>query len=143
MAAGRKHDEAALASFGYAPGIAPERRERLHAALARAGARLVKEGHARNAAHIDLVLIRDHGFPRHEGGPMHWAEGHGLRRIAATVERLRSGAQLHHILLQPGDGSRIAWLHSRGEVIDQQMDGETMQVAVRLSPDNWARFQAL
>ena len=70
VAAGRKHDEAALASFGYAPGIAPERRERRHAALAQAGARLVKEGHARNAAHIDLVLIRDHGFPRHEGGPM-------------------------------------------------------------------------
>jgi hypothetical protein len=28
-------------------------------------------------------------------------------------------------------------------VIDQQVEGEVMQVAVRLSPDNWARFQAL
>jgi 3-hydroxyacyl-CoA dehydrogenase len=41
-------------------------------AMAAEGARLVAEGIARNAAHVDLVMVRDRGFPRHEGGPMYW-----------------------------------------------------------------------
>ena len=61
-------------------------------------------------------------------------------RIAAS---LRLGTQIHLVRLDPGEGSRLAWLHARGEVIDQRMDGEEMEVSVRLSPDNWARFQAL
>ena len=43
-----------------------------------------------------------------------------------------------------GDGSRIAWLHARGEVLDQQLgEDEAIHMSVRLSRDNWARFQAL
>jgi len=41
------------------------------------------------------------------------------------------------------DGERIAWLHSRGEVLEQTLDHDEMEMSVRLSPDNWARFQAL
>jgi GTP-binding protein HflX len=41
------------------------------------------------------------------------------------------------------DGSRIAWLHARGEVLDQRIDHDQVQLSVRLSPDNWARFQAM
>jgi GTPase len=28
-------------------------------------------------------------------------------------------------------------------VLDQQLDHDEMELSVRLSPDNWARFQAL
>ena len=56
---------------------------------------------------------------------------------------LRQGTQIHQVRLDPADGSRLAWLHSRGEVLDQRMDGEEIEVDVRLSPDNWARFQSL
>ena len=59
------------------------------------------------------------------------------------AETLRQGTHIHQIRLNPGDGSRLAWLHSRGEVLDQRMDGEEIEVDVRLSPDNWARFQSL
>ena len=47
------------------------------------------------------------------------------------------------IKLAAADGSRIAWLHSHGEVLDSRMDGEDIRLAVRLSPENWTRFQSL
>ena len=70
--------------------------------------------------------------------------GEGVDRLRdAMSERLRTGSEVHRVQLPVGEGERLAWLHSRGEVLDQQMDGDTLQVAVRLSADNWARFQAL
>src|SRR5215210_4098460 len=59
------------------------------------------------------------------------------------AEKLRSKGQVHRIRLPAGDGGRIAWLHSRGEVLDQSVEHDEVQLSVRLSPDNWARFQAL
>jgi GTP-binding protein HflX len=59
------------------------------------------------------------------------------------VARLRSGMHLHRIRLSSGEGQKIAWLHARGEVVDQSVDGEDIAMSVRLSPDNWKRFQAL
>ncbi|HET7709418.1 MAG TPA: GTPase HflX [Sphingomicrobium sp.] len=64
-----------------------------------------------------------------------------LREQAA--ECLRSGALLHLVRLPAGDGSRIAWLHARGDVLDQRVDDDEIELAVRLSPDNWEKFQAL
>jgi GTP-binding protein HflX len=63
-----------------------------------------------------------------------------LRRIVS--ERLLAGARVHSIELPASDGGTIAWLHQHGEVIDQQMDGETLTMDVRLSPDEFARFQS-
>jgi GTP-binding protein HflX len=56
--------------------------------------------------------------------------------------KLRSGEQVHRIRLPASAGERIAWLHSRGEVIEQTLDRDELELSVRLSPDNWARFQA-
>jgi len=61
-------------------------------------------------------------------------------RMAA---KLRSGEEVHRIRIPASAGERIAWLHSRGEVLDQRLDHDVLELAVRLSPDNWARFQAL
>jgi GTP-binding protein HflX len=70
--------------------------------------------------------------------------GEGLDGLRDAVsDRLRTGSEVHRVQLPVGEGERLAWLHARGEVLDQQMDGDMMQVAVRLSPDNWARFQTL
>jgi GTP-binding protein HflX len=63
-----------------------------------------------------------------------------LRRDVA--ERLMAGARVHSIDLAAGDGGAIAWLHQHGEVLDQAMAGETLTMDVRLSPDEWARFQS-
>jgi GTP-binding protein HflX len=55
---------------------------------------------------------------------------------------LRKGDQVRRIRLDTSDGAKISWLHSRGEVLDQRVDGDAIELEVRLSPDNWARFQA-
>jgi GTP-binding protein HflX len=56
---------------------------------------------------------------------------------------LRTGEQVHQIRLPVSAGDRIAWLHARGEVLDQAFDHDEIELSVRLSPDNWARFQAM
>ena len=70
--------------------------------------------------------------------------GEGLDRLRDAISaKLQAGSEVHRLRLPVSEGERLAWLHSRGEVLDSQIDGDVMQVAVRLSPDNWARFQAL
>ena len=76
--------------------------------------------------------------------PISAVTGEGLDALRILMaEKLRSGEQVHRIRVPATDGSRIAWLHSRGEVLDQQLDHDELELSVRLSPDNWARFQAL
>jgi len=58
-------------------------------------------------------------------------------------DKLRCGEQIHEIRLQAGQGDRIAWLHARGEVLNQVLNHDEVQLSVRLSPENWARFQSL
>ena len=70
--------------------------------------------------------------------------GEGVERLRDEIgQRLQEGAVVHRLKLSASDGSRIAWLHARGDVLDQRSEGETMHLAVKLSADNWARFQAL
>ena len=76
--------------------------------------------------------------------PISAATGDGLDALRERMaEKLRSGEQVHQIRVAASDGSKIAWLHSRGEVLDQKVDHDELELSVRLSPDNWARFQAL
>lgn len=82
---------AALAGFGLAgpvaAGLQPQRDTgenagaiiaRVLAAMANEGARLVGQGVALRPSDVDLALILGQGFPRWEGGPMHWADQQGL-----------------------------------------------------------------
>jgi GTPase len=76
--------------------------------------------------------------------PISAVTGEGLEALRQCMaEQLRSGEQVHCIRLPATEGSKIAWLHSRGEVLDQRLDHDELELSVRLSPDNWARFQAL
>jgi GTP-binding protein HflX len=76
--------------------------------------------------------------------PISAITGAGLEALRECMaEKLRSGEQVHLIRVPATDGGRIAWLHSRGEVLDQRLDHDELELSVRLSPDNWARFQAL
>jgi GTP-binding protein HflX len=56
---------------------------------------------------------------------------------------LRGQAAVHHVSLPVAEGGKLAWLHSRGEVLTSRADEDTIDVAVRLSPENWTRFQSL
>jgi GTP-binding protein HflX len=76
--------------------------------------------------------------------PISAATGEGLDELRERMARgLRSGEQVHEVRLPASDGGKIAWLHSRGEVLNQTIEQDEVRLAVRLSPDNWARFQAI
>jgi GTP-binding protein HflX len=76
--------------------------------------------------------------------PISAVTGEGLDNLRERMaECLRSGEQIHQIRLPASAGSKIAWLHSRGEVLDQKVEQDQVELSVRLSPDNWARFQAM
>jgi GTP-binding protein HflX len=76
--------------------------------------------------------------------PISALTGWGVDRLRERIaQTLRQGTQVHRVRLGPTEGNRLAWLHARGEVLDQRMDGDEVEVSVRLSPDNWARFQAI
>jgi GTP-binding protein HflX len=76
--------------------------------------------------------------------PISAITGDGLDALRdCMAAKLRSGEQVHVIRIPATDGSRIAWLHSRGEVLEHVLDHDELELSVRLSPENWARFQAL
>ena len=99
---------------------------------------------------IDLLSAEERGRVLEEAKrredvvPVSAVTGEGLdalrERMAAC---LRRGEEVHEIRLPASAGERIAWLHARGEVIEQKLDHDEVALSVRLSPDNWARFQAL
>jgi len=81
---------------------------------------------------------------RNDVVPISALSGWGVDHLRESMaEALQRGTQIHQIRVDARDGSRLAWLHSRGEVLEQRVDGDAMELSVRLSPDNWARFQAL
>jgi len=61
--------------------------ERTMYPLVNEGARVLEEGIAARASDIDVVWTSGYGFPVHKGGPMFWAEGEGLPRIVAALQR--------------------------------------------------------
>ena len=58
--------------------------------LVNEGARILEEGLVARASDLDVIWVHGYGFPRHLGGPMHWADEVGLAGVASTVERLHA-----------------------------------------------------
>ena len=52
------------------------------------GAHILAEGIALQASDIDLVKIHGYGFPRWQGGPMHWAQARGLQAVTDRLQAL-------------------------------------------------------
>jgi GTP-binding protein HflX len=76
--------------------------------------------------------------------PISAVTGEGLDALRDRMAAcLRLGEEVHEIRLPASAGERIAWLHARGEVLEQTFDHDEVRLSVRLSPDNWARFQAM
>jgi GTP-binding protein HflX len=92
----------------------------------------------------DRERLDEEARRREDVVPISAISGEGLDELRECMAaKLRSGEQVHKIRLPASAGERIAWLHSRGEVLGQKLDHDEMELSVRLSPDNWARFQAL
>ena len=92
----------------------------------------------------DRTALLGEAKRREDVFPVSARSGEGVEALnQAIAKRLQDRAEIHRLKLSASDGSRIAWLHAHGEMLDQRMDDETVHVAVRLSADNWARFQSL
>ncbi|MFN3642485.1 MAG: 3-hydroxyacyl-CoA dehydrogenase NAD-binding domain-containing protein [Gemmobacter sp.] len=82
---------AIIAAERRAKGITPrafteaELRLRCLAALANEGARILGERIASRPSDVDAVWLFGYGFPRWEGGPMHWADAFGLPKLVETL----------------------------------------------------------
>jgi 3-hydroxyacyl-CoA dehydrogenase len=61
--------------------------DRVQAAMANAGARLLSQGRAARPADIDLAAVHGQGFPRWLGGPMFTADAHGLFETERQLTR--------------------------------------------------------
>lgn len=59
--------------------------DRLVYALVNEGMRIVEEGIAQRPGDIDIVYIYGYGFPASRGGPMHYADAVGLKRVYERV----------------------------------------------------------
>jgi 3-hydroxyacyl-CoA dehydrogenase len=81
----RTAEEAGLAQREISP---DEIVNTLMAAMVNEGAKILEEGIAARASDIDVVYVYGYGFPRHQGGPMFWAQERGLDAVLADVERL-------------------------------------------------------
>lgn len=55
-------------------------------AMVAEGCRILEEGIALRAMDIDAVLLFGYGFPRHRGGPMHYADTLGAAEITQRIE---------------------------------------------------------
>ena len=92
----------------------------------------------------DRERLYEEAARREDVVPTSAVSGEGFEELHdCMAEKLRSGEQIHRIRLRATEGSKIAWLHSRGEVLEQTLDHDDLELSVRMSPDNWARFQAL
>ncbi len=60
--------------------------ERLVFSLVNEGAAILEEGIASRASDIDLIWVNGYGWPAYEGGPMYFADRHGIRRIVEWLE---------------------------------------------------------
>ena len=92
----------------------------------------------------DRQALLNEAARREDVVPISALTGSGLDELQKRIgERLTQDDKVVNISLPAKDGGRIAWLHARGEVLNQQAGDNEIHLSVRLSSDNWARFQAL
>lgn len=60
--------------------------ERLTYAWINEGAKILEEGIAQRSSDIDVVYCYGYGFPAYRGGPMHYADHLGLKKIYQRIE---------------------------------------------------------
>jgi len=85
--------EAIIDTEREANGIAPrdfsdeEIISRYMAAMVNEAAKVVEEGIALRPSDVDVTLLYGYGFPRFRGGPLHYADTVGLKKILGDIER--------------------------------------------------------
>ncbi|MEO9131742.1 MAG: GTPase HflX [Sphingomonas sp.] len=67
--------------------------------------------------------------------------GEGVETLIETVAALLTqGHRRYAITLEASDGAGAAWLHAHGEVIGQEVEGDSAVYDVRMAPRDFERF---
>ncbi|MCH8685260.1 GTPase HflX [Pedomonas mirosovicensis] len=70
--------------------------------------------------------------------------GEGVDTLLARLgDYLYAHARLYDMDLDVSDGRRLAWLYNNGDVLERRDEGETVHVRVRLTPQQYGRYQEL
>ncbi|MFT7433793.1 MAG: GTP-binding protein HflX [Alphaproteobacteria bacterium] len=70
--------------------------------------------------------------------------GTGIDELKDAIEEaLSKGEKTINIELGAAEGRKLAWLHSNGNILEQELNGETWQIKVRLKPEDISKFNAL
>jgi 3-hydroxyacyl-CoA dehydrogenase len=67
-----------------------EIRSRALGAMVNEAALLLDEGIAARPSDVDLVMVNGYGFPKHEGGPLFWAQRQDRGELLAELDKLAS-----------------------------------------------------
>lgn len=77
--------------------------ERCVGALAAEGKRLLEEGIAQRMSDIDAVYINGYGFPREQGGPMHYAQTMGWDMLERKLQDIAGATTLARAFWLPAE----------------------------------------
>ena len=67
--------------------------------------------------------------------------GEGVEDLLETIATLlTAGHRRYVITLDAGDGAGAAWLHAHGEVLGQEVEGDSAAYDVRMAPRDYERF---
>lgn len=70
--------------------------------------------------------------------------GEGLEALRSLAsETLLLDSRIHHLILYAGDGARMAWLENHGLVLKRRRRRDTIEMLVRLSPEDKTKFDAI
>jgi GTPase len=70
--------------------------------------------------------------------------GDGLDRLLAEIDaRLSTQMELLEVRIPVTDGAKLAWVYRHGEVLHRQDDETHVQLKIRMSPEDKARFEQL
>jgi len=89
----------------------------------------------------EKAAVRAEAARREDVVPISALSGEGVAALeTAIAARLTEGHRHYTIRLDASDGAGAAWLHQHGEVIDQQIKGETVVYEVRMAARDHDRF---
>jgi GTP-binding protein HflX len=89
----------------------------------------------------EKAAVRAEAMRREDVVPISALSGEGLDALeAAIAARITTGHRHYSIRLDAGDGAGAAWLHQHGEVVDQQVEGESVLYEVRMAARDHERF---
>lgn len=75
--------------------------------------------------------------------PLSALTGKGVAKLLTLLStRLTKARRIHHINVETSDGATIAWLHAHGSVVSEAIEEDQMLIEVRLSDEDFARFQS-